>query len=278
MSFRRTLGAVVLLPLLVAGCALLPRVEPVPPPLSREEVIAALSTRSEQFRTVVDDRVSLRVEEHTAEGWKKWPSLGGVLAFDRLRPGLWFRAEKLGQRVFDLRAGRDSFWLELPDTREVVTGSTQAFRKVPQLIHPYEVLLWFGAPQWLGLTWKGTTMTLDPEHYRFEVISGGLPLRRVLVDRRRLVVSAIVTYDLIGAPSTEVRMDDYKRVGRWSFPHRLTVTRFEQGYRLRLKLGSPEFNEAIPRTFFEPKERRGWSRVDLDVEPLSSVRAFNPDQ
>jgi hypothetical protein len=246
----------------------------MPPPLPPGQVVEALEARSRRFVSLVDTGISLRIEIRTRRGWEAQPALGGWLAFDSLRPGLWLRAEKLGQKIFSLRAGLHHFWLEIPDTREVVTGSEEAYAGLPWLIHPSEVLFWFGSPRWLGLTLSGTRMRLQPEHYRFEVLADELLLRVVLVDRRRLVISEIVEYDLLGRVTTRVRMDRHRETDGFEFPRRLTVERVAEGYRIRLRLGRPRFNKSIQGAAFTPKARPGWRHIDLDREPLSSVEAF----
>ena len=271
---RRWLVATALLigAALSGGCSVLP--VPVGPPLARQQVVETLRQRAARFTTVQDTDLKLVIEVMTEKGMRRQPSLGGALAFDSLRPGLWLRAEKLGQKVFSLRAGADYFWLEIPDTREVVTGGRAAFWKLPQLVLPYDVLLWFGSPDWLGVSWDSTAMTVEPECYRFDVVAGRLPLRSVLVDRRQVVVTRILDYDLLGRLSTDVTMDRYEQAGGVLFPRRLTVWRPVAGYRLQLRLGNPKFNRPINPIVFEPLERQGWPHVDLDREPLSSVKAF----
>jgi len=264
---------------LCGGCSIFRSpLGPVPPPLSRAEVVRLVGERSRRFVTVRDTGISLNIWVMTEKGMKKQPSLGGVLAFDSLRPGLWLRAEKLGQKVFNLRAGADYFWLELPDTREVVTGSRAAYTKLPELIEPYEVMFWFASPEWLGLTWDSTQMFVEPEHYRFDVRSGNLLMRRVYVDRRRVAVSRIVDYDLLGRVSTVVRLESYRETGGVLFPRRLVVERVLAGYRIELRLGRPQFNRPIDPRAFAPAKRPGWRHIDLDREPVSAVKAFRGER
>jgi len=278
MRCRLRMAAIVIATALSGGCCLLHRGPgPVPPPLPREQVVQTLRGRADRFVSVVDTGISLSIQVETQEGIKKQPTLGGLLAFDSLRPGLWLRAEKLGQKVFNLRADAERFWLEIPDTREVVVGSREAYSKLPQLIEPYEVMFWFGSPEWLGLTWDSTLMALEPEHYRFDVMAGSLLMRSVFVDRRRLVISRIVDYDLLGSVSTEVLMDRHKETSGVPFPRRLTVIRPQVGYRIELRLGNPRFNTDIDPGAFRPGRRPGWRQIDLDREPLSSVEAFRGD-
>jgi len=260
---------------LSSGCSLLGRpLGPVPPPVPQEQVVAALRERADCFRTVKDGDVSLLIEVQTEKGFERQPTLGGVVAFDRQWPGLWMLATKMGMEVFLLRADSERFWLELPRTHEVVTGGRHAYRQLPYLISPYEVLAWFGSPAWLGLTSESTRMSLLPEHYRLDVYAGQMLLRTVLVDRRRLAVTAIAEYDALGRLSTEVLMDRYREAGGVLFPHRLAVSRPLDGCRVQLRLGRPKFNVELKPQLFRPARWEGWRVIDLDREPLSSVRAF----
>ena len=272
---RLSLAMALMVGAALGGCSLLPAgVGPPLPALGRTEVVQMLRERAANFRSVQDDDLTLIIEVVTESGMRRQPALGGVMAFDSLRPGLWLRAEKLGQKVFSLRAGADYLWLEIPDTKEVVTGGRAAFAKLPQLVLPYDVMFWFGSPDWLGLSWGSTVMTIEPECYRFDVMAGSLLLRSVLVDRRRVVVTRILDYDLLGRLSTEVSMDRHEEAQGMLFPSRLTVWRPVAGCRIQLRLGDPEFNRTISEDAFRPLNRPGWRHVDLDKEPLSSVKAF----
>jgi len=254
------------------GCCTVFGICPVPPPIERAQVEVALAEQAARFHTVTDADISLKIAVIAEDGTEeRWPSLGGVLAFDSALPGMWLRAEKFGQKVFSLRARPDGFWMEFPDTREVVTGSAAAYAALPHLIHPHEAVLWLGPPEHLGVTHDTTRMTLESEDYRFDAFAHG---RTVWVDRRRVVISRIVEYDRQGYEVLEVDLERYKRTGEVVFPRRITVRRPQAGYRVRLGLGRPKFNKTIPPSAFEPKPRPGWRPIDLDYEPLSNVEAF----
>ena len=272
---NRPLLALVLAGLLAfgaGGCCTVFAICPVPPPLERARVETALAEQAARFRTVTDADISLKIAVIAEDGSEeRVPSLGGVLAFDSLLPGLWLRAEKFGQKAFGLRARADGFWLEFPQTREVVTGSAAAYAALPHLIHPHEAVLWFGAAERLGLIHDTTRMTLESEDYRFDAFADG---RTVWVDRRRVVISRIVEYDRQGYEVLEVDLERYKHTGELEFPRRVTVWRPQAGYRVRLGLGRPKLNKVIPSSAFEPLPRPGWRHIDLDRQPLSDVEAF----
>jgi len=280
-SALRSYFLAALLAVCCGGCCILGRgLGPVPPPLPRSEILAALSQRAEQFQTVYDTGITLTVELETDKGMETQPRLGGILAFNRRLPGLWMRAEKMTVRVFELHALGERFSLELPDKREFVTGGREAYEKLPYLIHPYEAIAWFGAPGWLGLN-GDSTMQLEENDYRFDVFLDGLLIRSVFVDRRTVAISRIVDYDLIGNVHTAVLMDRYRKVGNMEFPHQLTVDRPLYGCRVTLKLSSPKFNnpKVDNRKIFEPrKPPPGWDVIDLDYEPLSNVKTFSGEQ
>ncbi len=274
LNMRRAVLAVAAFVVASAGGCCLPGICRVPSPLPRERLVEELRRRAESFVTVTDTHITLRMAFRTEDGMKKLPTLGGFLVFDSRRPGLRIRAEKMGQKVFGLRAGAHRFWLEIPETREVLTGGDKGYAKLPQLIRPCEMMFWFCPPEWLGLSWDSTRMALEPEHYRFDVFSDGLLMRSVFVDRRRPAVSRILEYDLLGRVSTEVVMDRYREVDGLRFPRRLSVNRPLAGWRVQLKLGGPEFNKPIEEEAFRPGRRPGWQEIDLDRESLSNVRAF----
>lgn len=258
-------------------CVLWPCREPVPPPIPRSQVLAALQQRADQFLTVQDTAITLSIEVLTDEGMEDLPKLGGVLALDSRLPGMWLHAEKMTKGVFTLRATADRFSLELPETRELVIGGPQAYDNLPHLIRPFEAIEWLGSPEWLGLD-EQSPMTVLEADYRFDVLWRDALVRQVFVDRRKVAVSRILDYDLLGSVRTDVTMDRYREAGGIEFPHRLAVHRPQHGCRVQLELGRPKFNRKLQRELFDPKTRRpGWEVIDLDREPLSNVKAFNPE-
>ena len=238
--------------------------------LSRREVIARLSEQTRFFTSITDTKFSLRIVQEVDGKRERSPSVGGVLAFDSMLPGLWLRTERLGQNIFTLRAHQDSFWLELPDSREIITGSDRTYERMPQLARPEEILLWFAPPHWLGLTRDNTAMKTTEEEYVFLVTLKGLPLRSVNVDRRGLHINSVTTYDILGQVHTNVTMERHRTVNGAVFPHRIVIERPLEGYEITLRLGQPEFDRDFPEQAFLPRERPGWRHIDLDrTEPTT---------
>lgn len=258
------------------GCGFLPKtaLKPVPAPVSSTKVIQRVRRNTHRFQTVVDTHISLYLAAEKNGKWDDMPSLGGLLAFDSQRPGLWLRAEKLGQKIFVLRAGMDYFWLELPDSNEIVTGGPEAYNRLPHLVQPAEAMLWFAGPEWLGLTWDKTEMVVEKEHYRFDVSMSGQIIRKVYIDRRDMHLTRIKMFDFFGRLQTDVRMNRYRNVDGVPFPFRLIVRRPLVGYRIELRLKDPDFNKDIPGQFFEPRKRPEWKHIDLDYEPITRIEAF----
>ncbi len=256
--------------LLPVGCRAIPlRRLRRPQELSREEVIAALEERTLHFSTLRDTRGSLDIVRETVEGRERFPSVRALMAFDRELPGLYLRTERLGQNIFTLRAHKDGFWLEIPDTHEIITGSDKAYERMPHLIRPGEAALWFANPRWLGLTWDKTLMHTGRHEYVFEVELSGFPFRKVTVDRYDLHINSITSYDILAEINTVVEMDRYRWREGGLFPYRLAIYRPQEGYDITLNLGRPEFDHDIPESFFMPRERPGWEHIDLDRSPPS---------
>ncbi len=258
------------------GCrALYPVTFRTPPPeLSPREVVDRVYDNTFMFSTLTDSNMSLRIAYKDGSRWKRTPSMKGLLAVDRTIPGVWLRTEKFGQNIFTLRSHKESFWLEIPDTGEIITGSENAYQQMPYLIRPNEILLWFTPPDWLGLTWDATTMTTLPDVYVFEVKLNGFPLRSVHVDRYNFTINSIKTYNIVGDVDTEVVMERYHESDRTSFPHRITVHRIHSGYELRLQLDDPDFNRELPERTFLPRSRPGWRHIDLDRTPAGSIKGL----
>ncbi len=234
--------------------------------LSREEVVDALYQNTLHFTTLTDTRISLRVVEETDRGRQRYPSVGGILVFDKMFPGLWLRAEKFGQNVFSLRAHAGGFWLEIPDSREIITGTEAAYEHIPHLVQPGEIMLWFAPPELMGLTWESTKMNTSRHEYLFDVRLNGYSLRRVAVNRRDLTIRSITSYDVLGLVDTVVSMDRYGSVNGSVFPHRIVVCRPRAGYELTLRFSSPRFDREFDRerAFLPPAGRSGWKHIDLD--------------
>lgn len=254
------------------GCAHLWR--PPPPPLPRQQVIEAVRTWADSIRTVRDSGISLAITETVDGKAHKLPTFGGHIGFDSRRPALYLLADKFGQPVFWLRASGTRFWLALPRSQQVATGGPSAYAKLPHLIRPDEVRSWFAGPEWLGLTRPSTDMSLERKCYRFDVFLGGTLHRRVSVDRRRLVITAIESYDVLQRQLTAVRFEKYAAAGGTQFPRRLTVERPPSGVRVELRLSRPQINPDINPRAFLPGEHPGWEHVDLDREPLSRLQPF----
>jgi hypothetical protein len=219
---------------------------------------------------------------HTVEGdTDSLPSLGGILAFDPVYPGMFLRAEKLTKEIFTLRALGQRFSLKLPRSGEVVIGGPTAYRRLPYLVRPDEVKSAFAGPDYLGITWPDTEMSLDDEHYRFEARVLGVIYRRVLVDRRLLVVTDIERFDSLGRLHTAVRMRDYVPVGDTLAPSRLVVQRRQVSdvpplsVTVNLSLSDLEPLKEGAQALMRPRVPPGWQVVDLDREPLSNIRALD---
>lgn len=267
-----------LVAVLALSCSGCPILCPPPPPLPQPVLVAALNARAEHFRSLADSHVRLKLRLKGSGGWHSQPSIGGALAFDSERPGLWLRGEKLGQQVLALRATDEGFSLKIFPTEELVTGSAVSYQKLPFLIDPREVRFWFSTAEAMGLAGEGATMALERDCYRFDVAGAGGGRREVYVDRRRLVVRRIVDY--LPAPAeevySEVLLDDYGTVDGWDVPRLVTISRPLDGYKLELKLGKTTLNPSVRQEFFKPLEQAptGWRHIDLDVSPPSDVEFF----
>ena len=247
---------------------------PLPPPHGRGEVLDLIGWRAEKVRTLVDARASLVIETGFPAGKKQKLSMGADLAYDRQLPGLWLRVEKFGQKVLGLRARQQSFWIEIPDTKEVVTGGPEAWRKLEHLLRPDEIEVFFASPQWLGLHWPATEMKVAGKHYRFDVHLSGFLVREVFVARRKVVVEKIVEYDVLGRAHTIYTMAKYRAVDGVETPFRLGVERTLSGVKIRVRLGRPKLNKDVSPSFFSPKRRPGWRHINLDLRPVADVEAF----
>lgn len=255
---------------LTPGCALFRR--PVPPPLPQQDVVANVRRQTEGLRTVSDDGIKLVVRTTVDGRTESMPSLGGALAFDMRLPGLWLMAEKLTRRIFTLRATGDGFALAVDDTREVLVGTRRAYARLPFLMRPEDVGWFLGSPSELGLTWPGTRMTLEPEHYRFDVFVGNSLRRQIRVDRRLLAMTEIRQYDSLGRLLLGVELGDHADVDGRVFPRRLAVDRRAAGVKVELRLSDPVLNKDFPASTFQPKLQRGWEVINLDYEDLSRAK------
>ena len=274
--FVRLLTAV-LLAVLAPGCAWL---APPPQTLPAETVATRLQQKATDFGGLQAD-LRLRISETVDGDTNKLPSLAGVLAFSATAPGMFLRAEKFTQEVFTLRALGQRFSLRLPRSNEVVVGGPFAYERLPYLVSPAEVKGAFAGPDLLGLTWPDTEMELTRSHYRFKVYVLGVLFRRVLVDRRRLVITRIERYDSLGRLHTLIELEDYAPVGESTAPRYLLIQRRQVSYdpplsvTVRLDLDDVEPLKEGAEALMRPRVPRGWNVVDLDREPLSNIRALD---
>jgi len=256
------------------GCALLPR--PLPAPLPQEQVVSQLRGSQGYLRTVTDIGLRLNITTTVDGNARRLPSLGGLIAFDVERLALWLRAEKLGREIFSLKTIGNLFWLAVPQTAEIVTGGPIAYSKLPGVfLRPAEVQTFFAGPDWLGLSWGATRMSVDGKNYRFDVHLLGALYRRVLVDRRTLAVTGISRYDSLGRLITRVTLARHIAVDGVLFPRELIVERPDSGVTVRLRLGNPKFNKELPLETFMPEDRAGYTHHNLDRESIYDIRFFN---
>ncbi len=258
--------------LAAVGCPSLP---PPSPPLPREIVIALVRAQETTFHSVKDGDISLAITETVDGKAKRLPTLGGSIAFNSELPGLWLIGTKVTKTIFSLKALGPRFWLALYRTEELVTGGPAAYEKLPTLLRPDEVRSFFADPEWLGLTGPDTTMTTGEDNYQFDVYSGGVLRRQVLVERQLVVVRSIRRYDPLGRLETQIDMADYDLTDGVLFPRVLTVDRPLLGVKVELSLSDPKLNVELPANVFLPPELpEGWKQIDLDREPLSAVKGL----
>ncbi|MFW6189541.1 MAG: hypothetical protein ACOC7T_03825 [Planctomycetota bacterium] len=259
----------------LSGCSLF---RPAPPPLGRAEVIRRLRARSERFRTLVDTDISLSMTTGIGTDPERSPSLGGHIAFDRRLPGLWLNTEKLGQKVFSLKALDMRFSLLLPETGELVTGGPRAYAKLPFLVRPDEVQAMFAGPDSLGLTEPDARMEPTDDRYVFHVDLMGVPYRRVTVAAGTADLLSIERYDVRGRLITHVELGQYGPADGNQFPYRLAVERPLAGVRVELELDDPKLNKDIPLAAFALHDRTDFKHINLDYQPLSDVKAFRGEE
>jgi len=253
-----------------SGCALLGG--GVPEPLARGQIAATLQERSDRCRSF-QAGLSLYMTQVIDGDEESLPSLGGMIAFDAARPGLYLRATKFTQEVFTLKALGARFVLKFPSTNEFVVGGPPAWRKLPQLVRPAEVRSIFAGPDMLGIAWPDTTMKLSATHYIFESRVLGTLYRRVLVDRRRVVVVAIERYDTLGRLELEVRLRRYRDIDGTPAPHQLVVRRPQLGFTVDMRLSDMKI-KPLQEAVFKMNRPYGWRLINLDYQPVTDIRAL----
>ncbi|MEF8787574.1 MAG: hypothetical protein V5A84_00760 [Planctomycetota bacterium] len=275
------LAALPVLILAAAGCSLITARPASGPAWTRPEVVRTLRSRYEKIRTIKAGDVSLESSSESGSFFSVTPTLGGVLALDPHLPGLWLRTEKLGQQIFTLGLRKQSFWMTIPDTREIVTGSGRAFRKFPYTLRPAELAALVGSPRQLGLDRESTLMAVEPEHYRFDVWSDSTLAREVYVDRADVTVRRVVYYGRDKRRVAELTLGDYRTVNGIPLPHHLSLVRPGSGVRTEIWLSAPEVNAVSPRqmsVFFSPPQKPGWRHIDLNRQSLRDIKALQNQQ
>jgi hypothetical protein len=269
------------LALCLPGCALwCPPKEPPPLPLGRQKVIEALSDGAGYPRAIVDGDARVRLRHRENGDWETDLTFGAVLAFERSGPALYLRGEKVGVALFTLKARGNGFTLRLPDTKEFVHGTRSALRKLPMLVALEQLALSLEGPQGLGLDSAHSTFRWDGDEYIFVVRDAvWSPVREVRVDRRKLVISRVSEYGVSGRPVLVLRLSEHgspKEPPDWPglVPYRTDIERPDAGVKAVVMLSRPRVKEGLPSALFAARAPAGWRSIDLDVEPVDSIRFF----
>ena len=266
------------LALLAAGCGLLPGRRTPEPAWTQKGVAAELRGRFRNIRTLKAGDVSLQSSSRVQGITRETPTLGGVLALNPHLPGLWLRTEKLGQQIFTLGVLKNRFWMQIPQTRELVVGGGPAFRKLPYVLRPRELAALVGSPRQLGLQASSTVFRIHPRQYVFDVWRDENTLaREIFVNRRDLTVRRVLYYGAQERVLAEVKLSDYQMVDGIPLPHHLYLHRPQAGVRTHVWLDEPQINAVPPRQmrpFFTTPRKPGWRRINLNRQPLSDIKAL----
>lgn len=270
---------VVALTVVWTGCCLPGGRPSAPPPLpiERARVVEALRRNHPPMIAVVDGSARLRLQHREDDRWRTDITFAGVLAFDRIAPSIYLRAEKLGMALFTLKTHGDRWNLLVPDTKEYVYGTGVSIEKLPMVGWLRELGPCLPDPDALGLDAEHSSFRWTATQYVFDVTRPDYTLlRRVDVDRRDLVITRITEYDPSGRRTLIVRLRQYMRPAEpagWPglIAGRLIVEPCDYGVKATVWLDRPKIKPGIPASFFAGHAPPGWRRVNLDVEPLDSV-------
>ncbi len=272
--------AALALPLLLAGCSLLPTTRKLPVPkapaivqtVTPEELVAQLNQRWNAVHSLTATVEMQATELKTKEGLaKEWPSGRGFILMrkpDMLRVvGQYF-----GERIFDMVSNGKTFTLEIPLKNKAIEGENTLTNKSSNSLENLrpgfflDALLVQGVDPDDFYSVAADTETVEdaakkhllltPE-YVLSIMLGKQgsqelkPVRVITFHRDNLLPCDQDIYDREGNLETHITYSNYQNFGAGEYPARIVIRRPIEGIQIVLTVVKVTENVTLPNDQFE---------------------------
>jgi outer membrane lipoprotein-sorting protein len=286
IAHRSGCAAALALPLLLAGCSLLPTTRhlPVPRPATAQsatpqELVNQLSQRWDALNTLTATVEIQATELKTTEGLAKdYPSCRGYIVM-RKPNMLRVAGTYFGVKIFDMASDGSSFKLVIPSKNVVIEGSNTVTEKSENQWENLRPDFFLDAIAVRGLDpgneymVAGESETIEDaarkhlyneQEYTLTVMQPKagpekLPLRVIMFHRDDMLPYSQDVYDSAGNLETQITYSNYAKFSASKYPSKVTIRRPQEGVILVLTVEDVKENIDLPDDEFQVKIPEGTS-------------------
>jgi outer membrane lipoprotein-sorting protein len=277
---RSSCAAALALPLLLAGCSLLPTTRHLPVPKSAtvqtatpQELVNQINQRWSALNAMTAKVDIQATELKTAEGLEKdEPTIRGIIIM-RKPAMLRVVGTDFGVKIFDMASDGSRFTLLIPHDNVVFEGANTVKEKSPNPLLNLRPDFFLDAMAVRGLDpgneymVEGDSETIeDPsrkhlyieQEYTLTVMQPKeglekLPLRVITFHRDDMLPYDQDVYDGEGDLETQIRYSNYEAFGAVKYPSRITIKRPQEGIQLVLTVDDVQENVTVTDDQFQVK-------------------------
>ncbi len=285
IAHRSGCAAALALPLLLAGCSLLPTTRHLPVPRPKtvqtatpQELVGQLNQRWDALNTMTAKVEIQATELKTAQGLEKdEPTVRGIIIM-RKPNKLRVVGTDFAIKIFDTASDGNRFTLVIPPEKLAFEGTSSVKEKDPE--HPFYNLrpdFFLDAIAVRGLDSGNEYMVAgdaetieDParkhlyieQEYTLSVMQPKagpekLPLRVITFHRDDMLPYDQDVYDSEGNLETQIRYSNYIQFGAVKYPSKITIKRPQEGIQLVLTVDDVQENVPVTDDQFQVKIPEG---------------------
>ena len=286
IAHRSGCAAALALPLLLAGCSLLPTTRHLPVPRAAtaqsatpQELVNQLSQRWDALNTLTATVEIHATELKTTEGLAKdYPSCRGYIVM-RKPNMLRVAGTYFGVKIFDMASDGSNFKLVIPSKNLVIEGSNTVTEKSENQWENLRPDFFLDAIAVRGLDpgneymVAGESETIEDaarkhlyneQEYTLTAMQPKagpekLPLRVIMFHRDDMLPYSQDVYDSAGNLETQITYSNYARFSANKYPSRVTIRRPQEGVILVLTVEDVKENIDLPDDEFQVKIPEGTS-------------------
>ena len=292
IAHRSGCAAALALPLLLAGCSLLPTTRHLPVPRPKtvqtatpQELVGQLNQRWDALNTMTAKVEIQATELKTAQGLEKdEPTVRGIIIM-RKPNKLRVVGTDFAIKIFDTASDGNRFTLVIPPEKLAFEGTSSVKEKDPE--HPFYNLrpdFFLDAIAVRGLDSGNEYMVAgdaetieDParkhlyieQEYTLSVMQPKagpekLPLRVITFHRDDMLPYDQDVYDSEGNLETQIRYSNYIQFGAVKYPSKITIKRPQEGIQLVLTVDDVQENVPVTDDQFQVKIPEGTKIQQLE--------------